>query len=299
MSKNKASSGTTTESAFEQLKTLLLSDDWQHFKEIRETVESLAKEVHDKDQLIEMLDPVIADLLDRKIHDSKPEMAEALAPIMGDAIKKQIEDAKEDMVDALYPIIGSMVTKAINEAMKKLMEEINARIQEAANNRFMLFIKSKVFGIQPAEVILAEGVLFRLEELFLIEKNSGLLIGYQSQDGDHSENDAHILGGMLTAIRQFVNDAFASDQKSNLLEIQHEDHSIRIDTGRYTVLAAVYQGVSPHDFNDQLHQLHHRIHNRYYKHLRDFQGETVEFQGVTPIMKRLIQKYKNYDSNAE
>ncbi|MBN2105200.1 hypothetical protein JW835_14270 [bacterium] len=297
MSKNRDLINVTNDQAFEQLKALLLSDDWKNFSEIRDQVESLAKEVHDKDQLIEMLDPIIADLLDRKIHESRSEMAEALAPIMGDAIKRQIEDAKEDMVDALYPIIGRMVTKAINEAMKKLIEEINSRIQQAANTRFMIFVKSKVFKIQPAEVVLADGVLFCLEELFLIEKKSGLLIGYQSQNNDQSEKNAHILGGMLTAIRQFVNDAFAKDEKSNLIEIQHEDHNIRIDTARYTVLAAVYRGISPHDFQDNLHGLHHRIHNRYYRRLRDFKGETSEFQGVSPVMKRLFQKYRHHGSN--
>ena len=293
MSKQAAKS-TTNDPAFEQLKTLLLSEDWQQIKAMKDTVDSLADEVHDKDQLIEVLNPILTDLLDRKIHESKPEMAEALAPVMSDAIKRQIEDAKEDMVDALYPIIGSMVSKAINEAMKKLMEEINARLQQAANTRFGLFIKSKVLKMKPAEIFLAEGGLFRLEQLFLIEKNSGLLISYQGQENEQSEKDAHILGGMLTAIRQFVNDAFASEKDSDLLEIQHEEYTIRIDTGKYTVLAAVYQGAAPHDFNEQLHHLHHRIHNRFYKHLRNFQGDTVGFQGVSPIMRQLIQKYKNH-----
>ncbi|MBN1781930.1 hypothetical protein JW948_12435 [bacterium] len=283
-----------TSSAFEQLRTLLLSDDWRHFREIRDTVESLAKEVHDKDQLIETLDPVIADLLDRKIHESRSEMAEALAPVMSEAIKKQIEGAKEDMVDALYPIVGSMVAKAIQEAMRKLMEEINARFKQAAHNRFMIFVKSKVFRVQPAEIVLADGILFILEEIFLIEKKSGLLIGYETRNESHAEEDAYILGGMLTAIRQFVSDAFSTAGKGELLEIQHEDHTIRVDAARYTYLAAVYQGVAPHDFNDQLSRLHHRIHNRFYKRLRDFQGESSEFHGVNPIINRLFQKYRNY-----
>ncbi|HDQ46400.1 MAG TPA: hypothetical protein ENN17_13030 [bacterium] len=285
--------------AFERLKTLLLSEDWAYFKEIRDRVETLAREIHDKDQLIETLDPVIADLLERKIHESKPEMAEALAPIMGDAIKKQIEDAKEDMVDALYPIVGSMVAKAIQEAMRKMMEEINARINQAANTRFMTFVKSRILRVQPAEILIAEGITFSLEELFLIERRSGLLIAYQSRDEQHTENDAHILGGMLTAIRQFVNDAFQSGGESDLHEIQHENHSIRIDSGRYTLLAAVYQGIPPQDFIVQLRGLHHRIHNRYYKRLRDFQGETAEFQGVSPILNRLIQKYRKHGADVQ
>ncbi len=287
----------TSNTAFEQLKTLLLSEDWQHFREIRDKVDSLAKEIRDKDQLIETLDPVIADLLDRKIHESKSEMAEALAPVMSEAIKKQIKDAKEDMVDALYPIIGSMVGKAINEAMRKMMEEINARIQHAANTRLIVFMKSKVLGIKPAEVLMSEGLFFNLKELFLIDKKSGLLVACHSQNNELGENDAHILGAMLTAIRQFVNDTFESEKKSDLLEIQHENHSIFIDSGRYTYLSAVYQGVSPLDFREMIQNLHHRIHNRYYKQLRDFNGETSEFHGVSSIMNRLFQKYEGYVPN--
>lgn len=299
MGKNNVSATLRDDPAFEKLKILLLSEDWRHFREIRDQVESLAQEIHDKDQLIETLDPVIADLLERKISESKPEMAEALAPIMGDAIKKQIADAKEDMVDALYPIVGSMVAKAVQEAMRKLMEEINARLKQATNTRIMILIKSKIFRIQPAEILLSEGLSFLLEELFLIERKSGLLIAYQASNEEHSENDAHILGGMLTAIRQFMNDAFVSDKSGELLEIQHEDHNIHIDPGRYTLLAAVFRGVPPHDFKEQLQLLHHRIHNRYYKALRNFQGETLTFQGVSPIMSRLIQRYKKGTPNAQ
>jgi hypothetical protein len=287
----------SADSAFDQLKALLLRDDWNHFREIKDQVKRLAQEIHDKDQLIETLDPVITDLLERKIHESRSEMAEALAPVMSSAIKKQIEDAKEDMVDALYPIIGSMVSKAINEAMRKLMEEINTRIRQAANSRLMVLVKSKVLRIQPAEVLLADGIIFTLEELFLIEKQSGLLVAYQAGSKANSEVNAHILGAMLTAIRQFVNDAFMAEKQSELMEIQHEDHNIRIDTARYTFLAAVYKGIAPYDFNEQLRQLHHRIHNRYFKLLRDFQGETAGFQGVNPIMNRLIQKYKTHVAN--
>jgi hypothetical protein len=292
MRKNKALESSNADSAFTQLKELLLSDDWHHFQEIKKRVETLALELHDKDQLIETLDPVIADLLERKIHESKPEMAEALAPIMGDAIKRQIADAKEDMVDALYPIVGSMVAKAVQEAMRKMMDEINERLKQVGNTRFIVFVKSKIFKMKPAEILIAEGIGFQLGELFLIEKKSGLLVAYQSALEEHTENDAHILGGMLTAIRQFIKDAFVSDKNGELLEIRHGDRSIRIDSGRYTYLAAVYTGVPPHDFDEQLRELHHRIHNRFYKLLRDFQGETSEFQGVSPVLNRLIKKYK-------
>ncbi len=212
--------------AFEKLKTLLLSEDWQLVQEMREEIRALTREIHDKDQLIETLDPVIADLLERKIHESKPEMAEALAPVMGDAIKKQIEEAKEDMVDALYPIVGSMVAKAINEAMRKMMEEINARMQQAANTRFITFVKARILHIQPAEMLISEGIRFALDELFLIEKQSGLLVAYQSRHETHSESDAHILGSMLSAVRQFMKDTFTTNQPSELIEIQHEGRQL-------------------------------------------------------------------------
>ena len=167
--------------SLEALKKIILHEDQQKLKQLEQDLSALSKQIADKESLISSLDPVIADLLERKISDSKEEMAEALAPIMGDAIRQQIADAKDDVVDALYPIIGKTIRKSVAEAMKKLVETVNQKIDKALRqNLFKKFLQSKITGVPEGELVLKDAMPFKIEEIFLIHKESGLLLSHFS-----------------------------------------------------------------------------------------------------------------------
>lgn len=287
-----SSSTTSQVDPLQQLKSILLNEDQQRIQELEQEIERLREQLNEKDHLIETLEPVIADLLDRKIKHSKDEVAAALAPVMSEAIKRQIRDAKEDVVDALYPILGRMVTKAVAEAMKKLVENINTTLNKTFD--FKLWIKrmkARFLGIDAGAVIVAESVPFDLQEIFLISKKAGLLIAYASMEEQNaSDNDAQVIGGMLTAIKSFVEDAFSEGKESELLEIEYSDLTIRIDSGRYTYLAAVYSGVRPPEFDQQLHRLHINIHDAYHQQLRDYSGDNSQLHGIEAALNDLLKK---------
>ena len=273
-----------------KLKEILLRDDEDAIRELKAEIRRLESAIHDRDQLMQLLGPVIADVLDRKIHDAKGDMAKALAPVMADAIKVQVREAKEDVVDALYPVIGRMITKAVSEAIKRLAENINQQINRRL--KFQLWLKrrrARAMGVDVGEMLLAEEGGFFLEELFFIHRSSGLLIMYVGQNHNTRTKDAGVLGGMLTVIKTFVEDAFSENGEGELREIEYSNRGIRIDPGRYTYLAAVYQGVPPPEFDEALQRLHHRIHSKYYKKLREYDGNNVPFTGIEKLSRKFFK----------
>ncbi|RMG67542.1 MAG: hypothetical protein D6715_04535, partial [Calditrichaeota bacterium] len=144
-----------------QLKQLLLDEDQRRIHELEAELARVRKQLADREQLLATLEPVIADLLERKIADSKEEMAEALAPVIGQAIKKQVEESRDDVVDALYPVVGRMISKAMTEAMKRLVQNINQTLNQTLNVRLWFKkVKARVLGLQPGEVLLAESLVF-------------------------------------------------------------------------------------------------------------------------------------------
>ena len=163
-------SGQLPEDPLKQLKEILLKEDEKQINALQDELDRLKTQLNDKERLIDTLEPVMTDLLDRKIHNSKDEMAEALAPVMGEAIRRQVHEAKEDVVDALYPVIGRMITKAISEAMKKLVENVNQQLNTTLNVKLWIKrLKARLLGIDAGEMIVSENVQFELQELFLID----------------------------------------------------------------------------------------------------------------------------------
>jgi len=277
--------------ALSQLKEILLSEDEELLKKIQAQIQDIRKQINDPELLIETINPVIADALDRKIYESRSEMAEALSPIMGDAIKIQVREAKEDIVDALYPVIGRMISKSVSEAMKKLIENVNETINKTLNfSLWWKHIKAKIFGLSTAEVLLAEQTVTEIRQVFFIEKKSGLLIAHAATDERNQTMDAHAIGGMLTAIKMFAQDAFRQAEEEQLNEITYSDQTIRIDNGKYSYLAIVYGGTADASFDTGVQKLHHKLHNRYYRALRQYEGDNSQFHGIESSLKRFLKK---------
>lgn len=283
---------TSSPDPLQQLKTILLNEDQQRIQILEEEITHLREQLNQKDHLLNTLEPVIADLLDRKIKNSRDEVAAALAPVMSEAIKRQIKDAKEDVVDALYPILGRMVAKAVTEAMKTLVENINHTLNKTFDFRLWVKrMKARFLGIDAGSVILAESAPFDLQELFLISKPAGLLIAYTSKrEQANGEDDAQVIGGMLTAIKSFVEDAFSDGKENELQEIEYSDLAIRIDSGMHTYLAAVYSGVPPAEFDQRFRQLHLNLHDAFHQQLRDYNGDNSQLHGIQHALTDFLKK---------
>ncbi len=282
-----------SEDAFQQLKELLLNEDQSRIKELESEIAALKQQLAEKDRLIGMIEPVVVDVLKKRISESRKEMAIAIAPIMSESIKAQIANAKDDMVDALYPLLGAMVRKSITEAMKRLVEQVNEAMSNAFSWRMMkarLF--GKVTGKSPGEIVLADAAPFELEGIYLIAKGSGLLIAYNLPYKPQQEsNQSQVIGGMLTAIKSFVETAFAEGQADDLQEINLDEHKIRIQSGRYTYLAVVYTGVpDPDEFDEALRNCHEDIHKHYHQYLRDYDGDATRLVGIEKPINELIRK---------
>lgn len=274
-----------------QLKEILLTDDQQRIQDLEAELEKLREQINEKDRLIKTMEPVITDILDYKIANSKDQMAKSLAPVMSEAIKRQVSEARDDVVDALYPVVGRMVTKAVTEAMKKLTAQINESLNKTFD--FSLWktrIKAKVFGINAGEMLIAGAAEFDLQQIFLISRQSGLLLGYASRsEQENVDQEAQVIGGMLTAIKSFVETSFANGGEGDLREIEHSNRTIRIDSGLHTYLAAVYSGVPAPGFDEQLKACHLKIHRKFHKKLRSYAGDNSVLKGIDAPMREILK----------
>jgi hypothetical protein len=218
------------------LKELLLEEDRDFANNILQKLELLESTVYFEDHLSEKVNPII----DKKIKIFEQSIPKNLGPAITEALADQIKNSKDQVVEALFPIIGKMIKKYIQQEMTILSESINNQVQNTFSaKRFKRKIKSIFTGISENDIILSEQRKPKLEQVFVIEKGSGLLLASTSGSNNVDED---MIAGMLTAIQSFVEDAFA--KKDQTLElIQYDMYNLHIQNFSSYYIAVVVSGV--------------------------------------------------------
>lgn len=221
---------------FELLKELLLEDDRKNFKVLKE-------EIQEYEKFKEKFTP----LIDEKIEDLRTNFPSYFGTTITETIKVQIRDSKDEVVEALYPIMGKLIKKFIVSEITKLTETINQTI----NDKFSLkhIIKRLFKGKRTdADDVLQEVFEPIIEEVFVIEKDSGLLKGSFSRG---SIADKDMVSGMLTAIKSFAEDAF-SKEGQDLEDIKFETFQLSIQNFKSIYIATATSGILNSEFKEEL-----------------------------------------------
>ncbi len=297
MNKNKAKNA---DAELQRLRDLLLGAD-SDFARIRSELEHLRSQFADKEAMIASLNPLLTDLLERTISDNKEDVAEALAPVMGEAIKRQVVETREEVVDALYPIIGKTIRKSVAEAMSDQFSSVNKKIENTIRRSFLpTWLQAQLLGMKRADLLIKGSLPFRIEQIFVIHSETGLLIAHVSADEHENGNgvDQELISGMLTAIRDFVAHAFQSHDH-DLQEIHYGQSKILLDLGRYAYLAVVISGYEPDNFYKDVGRLNQKIYNRYYRALRQFNGDLSDFVNISSPLRGFMDTYNGVAEAAE
>ena len=228
----------------------------------------------DNENRVPFLVAKISDVLAQAAKDSRQSLARALSPIMGVAISNQIRESQDEMVDALQPIILRTVQKAISEFARELQRSIDTRLKATIGpSGFMNAIWSRLRGVDNTDLVLRDSLPYTIDEIFLIQRESGLLIDYAGVDHDEAR-EKELISGMLTAIRDFSRDSFGDTSvEEELDEIQYGDERIVIESGTAAYVAAVIRGVDPPGFRTALRDFIADLHLEYGDILRSYDGD--------------------------
>lgn len=278
----------------ERLRQLARESD-ERSRDLTTEVEILRRKAQaDSEGLVARMTPVLGDMIGRSIRDSGEEMAEALGPIMGEAIRVQVRDSRKDMVEAIYPIIGETVQRAIAQFSREFQRNIDARLRASFGPQGVLrTIGARLRGVSPSQLALRDSIPFSIQEIFIIQHGSGLLIAH-SHPGSPDVSDSDLIGAMLTAIRDFVHDSFEDGREDkDLDEIQYGDRGIIIQSGRTAYVAAVVTGVEPEGFRSKLHDFIAELHVKYESAFKQYKGDPSTLPNLQPKIARLVEETTN------
>lgn len=258
------------------------------FGEYRQQVARMRAEVNELQSLLDELEVQIND---------KEALVNTITPVIATAIRTNIRESQSEMVDALYPIMGKLVQRSVAEAMRELAQRIDRQMRKTFNfHDAFRRIMARLRGISEAEMIIRDALPFQLLELFLIHRETGLLLMHASSSVEE-EDDSDIISSMLTAIRDFVADAFGRGEEGELHQIQYGGKSILLEVAHLVYIAAVIEGIEPHNFREQLRQTMIAVEHHHAELLENYDGNAGPFE-LSEVLFSSLLTYAEKPSSA-
>ena len=182
-------------------------------------------------------------------------------------IKAPIQAFRDGAMDYLQkPMQTASVRETIDNALKFVEEETKKDIDIIELDDFKKIVEnfslekaglndsgSKTAEFSKLARILQEKLIHpskrgRIHNLFLLTK-SGIVISNLSTS-NVKENDSDIMGGMFTAVKDFMEDAVSSGNGESLNDITFGEFHIKFASGAYSDMAVVYLGQLGQDAED-------------------------------------------------
>jgi outer membrane protein OmpA-like peptidoglycan-associated protein len=243
----------------QELRRLLLHDDLPR-------LDQLDARLGSDQALHQSLVPVIAGVLRDAGVKQPRQLAASLTPLVVSAIRTEIRNSRDMMVDALYPITGQLVAAAVRNAFKDLLDQLNAKLDSTlSTERLSAKIKAFMTGRSEAEVLLGRGAALEIADIWLIERQSGLMIAR----ADEQAEDSQLVSGTLTALMAFVRDAVDDTGEHELRTLDLGDVSLHLQVSPTVITAVKTRGVPPAGFARALDQAFRAFLERWGEDLQD------------------------------
>ncbi|MEL6926232.1 MAG: hypothetical protein AAFO94_19475, partial [Bacteroidota bacterium] len=206
--------------------------------EDREELSRLRNQLQDEAYLSARITP----FLEERLQFFKENFSEEYKAVVDQIVLEKMKSSKDELLEVIYPEMGKMIRKFIALQFQMLKESIDAQIKKSFS--FKNFFRRK----KTAEEILSQVDRPVIEEVYVIQRDSGLLLGHASKA---ETINSDLIAGMLTAIKAFVEDAFRR-QSEDLEMIEYGTYKIFIQSFHSYYVAVAMTGSLSAAERDQL-----------------------------------------------
>lgn len=269
----------------EQLRRLLFGKDYDSLLALKAQLENTE---HYTANVASVISEALA--LRASQDDSISEvMGPAFAPMVEETLSYAIQRDSKRFADILYPVMGPAIRKSIQQALNEAMSNINQLLEQGLSLRSWRWrFDAWRTGQSYAQIALLNTLVYQVEQVFLIHKETGLLL--QHVVSEHAiSKDPEIVSSMLTAIQDFIQDSFVVDHGDTLDTLRLGELSVMIEHGTHAVTALVVRGTPPGELRTLLADTSENIHLHFSRQFQEYDGDVSLFAGVVPYLNECIQ----------
>jgi len=275
-----------------ELRHLLFGDEQKRIEEIGSRVEQAEFRV-----------PDVAEVLPESITTSfnrDPRLIGALRAPVKQCVSESIRENPDDYADVLFPVMGPAIRRSIAEAFKGLTQQVNQAIEHSVSPRGLRWrLEAWRTGVPFTQYILQKSLLYRVEHVYLIQANSGLLISnVHRNDAEFKDEDA--VSAMFTAIQEFVKDSFSQNVPQRLRTAELGELVLWAVHSPNCVLVAVIRGEPPERLRIRLQTMIERLEATHSDLLREFSGDRESVGAIDPELRScLVESSRELDETKQ
>src|SRR5579862_2800609 len=194
----------SSEEPLAELRAILLGPDRAAWENLRQRMDNPSRRAEDVASVL-----AEAVRLRSKGH-SDVKLRRALQPLLEEALQLSVQSNPRMLADALFPIFGKAIRKAITSELDGMLQALSQTLEQRFSWRsFQWRWESIRTGKPYAEIVVLRSLLYRVEQVFLIHRSSGLLLQHVAASSVEAAEtkDPEMVSGMLTAIQDFARDS--------------------------------------------------------------------------------------------
>jgi outer membrane protein OmpA-like peptidoglycan-associated protein len=268
--------------AYEELRHLIVAPETEGLAAIEERLDNLEKRTTDVSE-------VVAEAIHMRRATGDQSLSDALAPTIQETLRESVRRDPHVLADALFPVMGPAIRKSITETLRGMLQSFNEALDNSFSARGIQWrIEAMRTGRPFGEIVLMHSLLYRVEQVFLIHRETGLVLNHLVAPSVATQ-DPDMIAGMLSAIQQFVRDSFQAEKSESLGSMNIGDLEVWIEESPNAVLAAVIRGHAPADFRQAMNEALEDIQRYYSSALANFKGDAGPFRAADERLAKLLE----------
>jgi OOP family OmpA-OmpF porin len=250
-------------------------------------LEELQRRLDDRQLRTEDISQVVAEAIALRIRRDRT-LQHTLNPLVEEAVRISVARDPRILSDTLFPIIGAAVRKAVAHALRGLVASINQTLERSLSLESLKWRLEAVRTGKPfGQVVLTHSLRYRVEQVFLIHRETGLLLQHVAR-ADQVVQDSELVSGMLTAIQDFVRDSFTGTGGQEVETIELGEFNLWVQHGPAAILAAVVSGTPPPELRNVLERALEQVHSRFAEAFSTFKGDSAGFAEARPLLMECL-----------
>lgn len=269
----------------EELRRLLLGLDGQ---QIQQLYELLNQSTANPEAIARLLPEAV-----RLRSQQDGLLGKVMVSTVEQAIQLSVDQNVEVLSGAIFPIVVPATRKAVANTLGEMIQSLNQALEHSLSPQSLQWrLEAKRTGKSFAEIVLLRTLVYRVEQVFLIHRHTGLLLKHLFAS-EVTTQDPDLVSAMLTAIQDFMRDSFRVDQSEGLQSLQFGELTIWVEASPHAVLAGIIRGNAPLELRSVFQTALGKIHLQFNRALLEFDGDTQIFEGTEYLLKPCLEaRYK-------
>jgi outer membrane protein OmpA-like peptidoglycan-associated protein len=271
----------STPDEMSELRRLLLSPE-------QAQINRLDAQINDPRRVAEDVSRVLPEAISLRSTKDK-RLTKALMPTIEAGLTASVKKDPTTLANAIFPVIGPAIRKTIVQIFRQMVQSLNQTLEHSFSIQGVKWrIEAWRTGRPFAEVVLSHTLLFSVEQVFLIHKETGLMLQHVARPSADAQ-DADLVSGMFTAIQDFVQQTLGGGQGDALDYMEVGNLTVWVERGQYAALAAVIRGSAPTELRADLQDALDSIQFKQRDALASFDGNTAPFAAARSDLESCLQ----------